>query len=110
MRLEVHRNSLLSPWVELGLARSIHVSVDDVGNKLAVNSSAMRAFPSDDVVYRQAMLLALVGEESAARRQWDRAVASFPYARASAELVLRRRVEDGVDALRSLLQYAQATE
>jgi hypothetical protein len=37
-------------------------------------------------------------------------VASFPYARASAELVLRRRVEDGVDALRSLLQYAQATE
>ena len=110
VRLEVHRNSLLSPWVELGLARSIHVSVDDVGNKLAVNSSAMRAFPSDDVVYRQAMLLALVGEESAARRQWDRAVASFPYARASAELVLRRRVEDGVDALRSLLQYAQATE
>ena len=47
-------------------------------DKLTVNSQAMRAFPIDDVVYRQAMLLALAGEDEAARRQWDRAVVSFP--------------------------------
>jgi O-antigen ligase len=108
--LEIHRNSLLSPWVELGLARSIHVSAEGLRDKLSVNSSAMRVFPIDDVVYRQAMLLALAGDEPGARRQWDRAVASFPAERESAELVLRRRLEDGLDTLRPLLEHAQATE
>ena len=75
MLVELDRTSLLSPWVELGLARTIHVSTDGLADKLAVNSQAMRAFPIDDVVYRQAMLLALAGEDAAARRQWERAVA-----------------------------------
>jgi O-antigen ligase len=108
--LAIHRNSLLAPWVELGLARSIHVSADGLRDKLAVNSSAMRVFPIDDVVYRQAMLLALAGDQASARRQWERAVASFPAERASAELVLRRRVEDGVDALRPLLDHVHAIQ
>jgi hypothetical protein len=92
------------------LARSIHVSAEGLRDKLSVNSSAMRVFPIDDVVYRQAMLLALAGDEPGARRQWDRAVASFPAERESAELVLRRRLEDGLDTLRPLLEHAQATE
>jgi O-antigen ligase len=104
----VDRNSLLAPWAELGLARSIPVSAEGLREKLAVNASAMRGFPIDDVVYRQAMLLALAGDQPGARRQWDRAVAAFPGERESAALVLRRRVEDGVDALRPLLQHAQA--
>ncbi|HEU5283041.1 MAG TPA: Wzy polymerase domain-containing protein [Burkholderiales bacterium] len=106
--LEMHRNSLLAPWVELGLARSIQVSADGLRDKLTVNASAMRALPIDDVVYRQAMLLALAGDASGARRQWDRAVASFPSEREVAELVLRRRVEDGLNELRPLLEHAQA--
>jgi hypothetical protein len=106
--LQIPRSSLLAPWVELGLARSIPVSAEDLRDKLAVNASAMRGFPIDDVVYRQAMLLALAGDEAGARRQWDRAAASFPQERESAALVLRRRVEDGVDALRPLLEHAQA--
>jgi O-antigen ligase len=106
--LQVDRNSLLAPWAELGLARSIPVSAEGLHEKLAVNASAMRGFPIDDVVYRQAMLLALAGDQPGARRQWDRAVAAFPGERESAALVLRRRVEDGVDALRPLLQHAQA--
>jgi O-antigen ligase len=104
----VDRNSLLAPWAELGLARGIPVSAEGLHEKLAVNASAMRGFPIDDVVYRQAMLLALAGDQPGARRQWDRAVAAFPGERESAALVLRRRVEDGVDALRPLLQHAQA--
>ncbi len=110
MLVELHRTSLLSPWVELGLARTIHVSAEGLADKLAVNSLAMRAFPIDDVVYRQAMLLALAGEDEAARRQWERAVASFPGLRDSALLVLRRRVEDGVSGLAPLLAHAERVQ
>jgi O-antigen ligase len=107
MLLELHRSSLLSPWVELGLARTIHVSADGLADKLAVNTRAMRAFPVDDVVYRQAMLLALAGEEEQARKQWEQAAASYPGLRRTALLVLRRRVEDGMSGLAPLLAYAE---
>ena len=107
MLTEVPRGSLLLPWVELGLARTIHISGDKLSDKLAVNGRAMRAFPIDDVVYRQAMLLALAGDDEAARLQWERAVAAFPEQRDNALRVLRRRVEDGLAALQPLLEYAQ---
>jgi Virulence factor membrane-bound polymerase, C-terminal/O-Antigen ligase len=107
MLVELQRTSLLSPWAELGLARTIHVSPEALDDKLTVNSRAMRAFPIDDVVYRQAMLLALAGDEEAARRQWARAVVSFPELRDSVLLVLRSRVEDGVSGLALLLAHAE---
>ena len=110
MLLELHRTSLLAPWVELGLARTIHVSQDRLADKLAVNTRAMQVFPIDDVVYRQAMLLALAGEEAQAQRQWERAVAAFPALRSSAVLVLRRRVEDGARALAPLLAFAERVD
>ena len=105
--LEIHRGSLLAQYVELGLARTISVDTDRLADKFAVNSRAMRLFPIDDVTYRQAMLLALRGDQAAARRQWDLAVASFPELRESATLVVKRRVEDGLAELRPLLEYAQ---
>jgi O-antigen ligase len=107
MLAELNRTSPLYPWGRLALARTIHVSAEALGDKLAVNTEAMRVFPIDDVVYRQAMLLALAGEEEAARRQWQRAVVSFPRLRDSALLVLRRRVEDGVSGLAALLAFAE---
>jgi O-antigen ligase len=105
--LEVHRASLLAPWVELGLARSIQIDRERLPEKLAVNGRAMRAFPIEDVVYRQAMLLALAGQEGPARAQWDRAVATFPWVRTEALVVLRRRVEDGLTELAPLLEHAE---
>jgi O-antigen ligase len=107
MLLELHRTSLLSPWVELALARTIHVSPERLADKLTVNTRAMRVFPIDDVVYRQAMLLALAGEQDGARAQWDRALASFPSLRAAAVAVLRRLVEDGRSELAPLLAHAE---
>lgn len=108
--VDLQRTSLLSPWAELGLARTIHISAEGLADKLTVNTRAMRAFPIDDVVYRQAMLLALAGEEEAARRQWDLAVVSFPGFRDVALRVLRRRVEDGVSGLAPLLAHAEQVE
>jgi hypothetical protein len=56
------------------------------------------------------MLLALAGEEEAARRQWELAVVSFPGFRDTALRVLRRRVEDGVSGLAPLLAHAEQVE
>jgi O-antigen ligase len=105
--LEVHRGSLLAPYVELGLARTISVDTDHLHDKLIINGRAMQLFPIDDVAYRQAMLLALSGDQASAQRQWDLAVVSFPWEREPALLVVRRRVEDGLNDLRPLLDYAQ---
>jgi len=105
--LEIHRGSLLAQYVELGLARTISVDPDRLADKLAVNGRAMRLFPIDDVAYRQAMLLALHGDQAAAREQWDLAVASFPAWRDTATLVVKRRIEDGLEGLRPLLEHAQ---
>jgi hypothetical protein len=107
MLLEIHRSSLLAQYVELGLARTISVDTDRLADKLAVNGRAMHLFPIDDVTYRQAMLLALRGEQAAAQRQWDLAAASYPELRKEAMLVVKRRVEDGLTELRPLLEYAQ---
>jgi hypothetical protein len=67
----------------------------------------MRAFPIEDVTYRQAMLLALTGLQEQARQQWDCAVITFPEVRMEALVVLRRRVEDGLTELKPLLEHAE---
>lgn len=108
--LEIHRGSLLAPYVELGLARTISVDGDRLEEKLAVNGRAMRLFPIDDVTYRQAMLLALRGDQAAAQRQWDLAVASFPEEQDVAALVVKRRVDDGLAELRPLLEHARRSK
>jgi len=105
--LEVHRTSLLAPWVELGLARSIEIDRAHLADKLAVNGRAMRAFPIEDVTYRQAMLLGLAGLQEQAQQQWDRAVLIYPEVRMEALTVLRRRVEDGLTELKPLLEHAE---
>lgn len=85
--LEIHRTSLLAPFVDLALARTIQLDRDRLADKLAVNTRAMRLFPVDDTVYRQAILLAMRGDPAGALAQWDRAVKAFPeyetYARAT---------------------------
>jgi len=104
---DVHRGSLLAPYVEMALARAISIDRERLTEKLTVNSRTMRLFPIEDVVFRQAMLLALSGEQAAAERQWDLALASFPAEASTAMLVLQRRVDDGVGELRPLLEYAR---
>jgi len=106
--MDVHRTSLLAPLVELGLSRSIRIEPGHLDEKLLVNGRAMRVFPVDDVVYRQAMLLALRGDEQAARAQWSAALAAFPATALEAREVLRKRVGEGAAALTPLLEFADA--
>jgi len=105
---EIRRTSVLAPYVWFGVSRAIEVNSDRLGDKLTVNTRAMRLFPTDDMVYREAMLLGLHGDDAQARRQWDLAAASFPEEEERAQRVVQRRVDDGVGALAPLLEYANS--
>jgi O-antigen ligase len=106
--LAIHRGSLLAPYIELGLSRAISIDRERLEDKLKVNGRAMRLFATDDMVYREAMLLALHGEQGQARVQWDRAAASYPEDEQRALRVLTRRVEDGLNELEPLRQHASS--
>jgi hypothetical protein len=80
--LELQQQSLFAPFVELALARTILLDREQIGNKVVLNDAVMHFAPASDVVYRQAVLLALDGQDDAARLQWDRAVANYPGDRA----------------------------
>lgn len=108
MLLDIRKSSLLAPYVELGLARAMEVGREQLDAKLRVNGHAMRMFPTDDVVYRQAMLLALKGEADSATRQWDLARASYPGLEPVALAVLRRRAQDLGEGLLPLLSHVEA--
>jgi O-antigen ligase len=59
--LELQQHSLFTPFVELALSRLIALNRERLADKVAVNEAAMHYAPAADVVYRQAILLALMG-------------------------------------------------
>jgi hypothetical protein len=105
---EIRRTSVLAPYVWFGVSRAIEVNSDRLADKLTVNTRAMRLFPTDDMVYREAMLLGLHGDHAQARRQWDLAAASHPEEEERAQRVVQWRVDDGMEALLPLLEYAKS--
>jgi len=110
MLLDIRRTSLLAPYVELGLARAIDVTPAQLEAKLQVNAHAMRQFPVDDVVYRQAMLLAMTGGVEAAMQQWRMAVVTYPELQPVALAVLRARAGEYGAGLRTLLASLEKPE
>ena len=106
--LEIHRGSLLAPYVEFGLSRAISIDTERLPDKLTINGRAMQLFPTDDMVYREAMLLALHGDNTQAQLQWNLAAASYPEDEERALRVIKRRVDDGLTQLAALAAYAQS--
>jgi hypothetical protein len=105
--LELQRNSLFTPFVELVLSRLIALNRERLADKVAVNDAVMHFAPAADVVYRQAILLALDGQKDAAHLQWDQAVANYPGDRAGViELLEGISSSDAMAA--ELLNYARA--
>lgn len=93
--MRVHREPLLTPYVELAFALGATVDESAVREKLELNTRAMRFAPVEAVVYRQALLLASAGEREAALAQLAHALRVYPgAARAIAtelETLARRR-------------------
>ena len=76
--LELHRNTLLAPYVEMTYAGIIVADRINLKDKLALNARVLRLMPVPELAYRQVLLLALNGERDAALLQLDRAAAVFP--------------------------------
>ena len=74
----VHRGSLLSPYAELAISGMIEISEQHIKEKLALNTRVMRFVPTGAVVYRQALLLAQVGELEQAQAVMVQAIWSYP--------------------------------
>ena len=74
----VHREPLLTPYVELAIAHGVVVSRDSLPEKVDLTRRAMHFAPVAVVVYRHALLLALAGDRAAALRQLQRAIRVYP--------------------------------
>jgi len=76
--MQVHRDPVLQPYLEVAVSLGIVVDEDDVREKLQLNTRVMRLAPGHASAYRQAMLLALAGEREAALTQLSRSIRVHP--------------------------------
>lgn len=76
--MRIHRESLLTPYVEFAMTFAIAPDRDSLKDKLELNARVMRFAPADTVVYRHSLLLALNGEQAAALEQLRRAASLYP--------------------------------
>jgi hypothetical protein len=68
----------LSPYFDLFASSKIKVNASHLADKRILNEGAMSFAPIGAVVYREALLLALSGEQAAAQLQMERAIWSYP--------------------------------
>jgi len=106
--LELQQHSLFAPFVELALSRLMVLNREQIDDKLAFNGLVMRFAPSADVAYRQAILLALKGEQEAARTQWDVAEANYPSDSGGVIRVMESMAAGGEKGVADLIQYTTA--
>ncbi len=98
--------SLLQPYTELFMSSMMEVGADHLADRLTLNGNVMHFVPVNPVVYREALLLALSGEQAAAQLQMERAIWSYPgdFPRASEELRTLARKDPAHFA--ALLEFA----
>ena len=74
----LQEHSLFRPFVELSHPELTVPASAAPAEKLALAMRVMRFAPNSEIVYRHAMMLASNGEQDAARRQLERAIAVYP--------------------------------
>ncbi|MBK8569787.1 MAG: O-antigen ligase C-terminal domain-containing protein [Nitrosomonadales bacterium] len=76
--MAAHAQVPLRPYFDLFMSGKIKVGVDYLADKRILNERVMSFAPIGVVVYREALLLALSGEQAAAQLQMERAIWSYP--------------------------------
>jgi len=76
--MEAHAQIPLRPYFDLFMSGKIKVGTDHLADKRILNEKVMSFAPIGLVVYREALLLALSGEQAAAQLQMERAIWSYP--------------------------------
>lgn len=102
--LQLRNRSLMAPLVDFGLTRTIRYEPAVLNANLELNGRVMRLWPVWDVVYRQAILLAMDGKTAAAVTIWRQAQRGFPQQHAQFFALLERLAEDGVTGTAALKQ------
>ena len=105
---QAYRDPVLEPYAELTASFGITVDRDNLREKLESNHRVMHFAPIDEVVYRQALLLAMNGESEAALRQFERAMRVYPGELQNAIAKLRELVVKHPDEFKPLLESAIA--
>lgn len=78
--LELRGRTLFSGYVDLALTGIMSIDRGELADKITVAELAKRFSPTDRVVFKHAVLLALDGQADAARRAWTHALAAYPEA------------------------------
>jgi len=76
--MKLREGSLFGPYFERIASEAIAIDEEGLGDKLALNTQVMRAYPMPSVVLRQVALLALSGRDADARRTLRAAATVYP--------------------------------
>ncbi len=76
--MKLREGSLFGPYFERIASEAIAIDEEGLGDKLALNTQVMRAYPMPSVVLRQVVLLALSGRDADARRTLRAAATLYP--------------------------------
>ncbi|MBX3665220.1 MAG: O-antigen ligase C-terminal domain-containing protein [Burkholderiales bacterium] len=106
--LRIHRNTLLTPYVELSMATPLPVSREDLQRRLALSERVIRFSPQPVLVYRQVLLLALAGRGAEAQSLLAAARRVYPGAPAGFEQRLAQLAVEEPVLFRPLLESAHS--
>jgi len=76
--MKLREGSLFGPYFERITSEAIGIDEEGLGDKLALNTQVMRAYPMPSVVLRQVALLALSGRDAEAARALRAAATVYP--------------------------------
>jgi O-antigen ligase len=102
----IYGQSLLQPYTELFMSSMIEVGIDHLADRRTLNENVMHFVPISPVVYREALLLALSGEQAAAQLQMERAIWSYPGDFQKASEQLRTLAREDPAHFDTLLEFA----
>ena len=107
----VRHESMLTPYSDFAYAAAVEPNRAQIDDQQLLNSAVMRFAPTQEVVYRQALLLALQGSAADAQVMLKRALAVYPGAAenfltetSQLEPEARRDVESLLDTVQIFLQ------
>ncbi|MDP4027726.1 MAG: Wzy polymerase domain-containing protein [Gallionella sp.] len=106
----VHGGSLLAPYAELLMSSLIEIKEEYLKDKLELNTRVMRFMPTGVVAYRQALLLALAGQQEQARTILEQAIWSYPGNFADARRQMSELAEKDPERFSALLEFALQKE
>ncbi|MEX0958108.1 MAG: Wzy polymerase domain-containing protein [Burkholderiales bacterium] len=103
---ELHRGSLLSHVVELGIVTAMPIDAERSRDKLMLSGRVLRWIPAGELAFRHSMLLALSGDVISAKAFWDRSMLAYPGEVSAALKLLRDIPSPRSSAVDELLEYA----